>query len=113
MSKNVRKDNIFVCELSWELYTLDDIEEDLKSHKDSQPWDIHDNFVSFSGIKVNDISSFFYFSLLLYYYIKWIYNIIYVLFYFIYNIINIYFINLRLYYNKWILSLTFLINIIL
>lgn len=61
MSENVRKDNIFVCELSWELYTLDDIEEDLKSHKDSQPWDIHD-FENFSDeIKVNYILSLFYF----------------------------------------------------
>lgn len=39
MSENVRKDNIFVCELSWELYTLGDIEENLKSCRDSQPRD--------------------------------------------------------------------------
>ena len=43
MNENVRKDNIFVCELSWELYTLDAIEEDLKSRRGSQPRDIHES----------------------------------------------------------------------
>lgn len=105
MSENVRKDNIFVCELSWELYTLDDIEENLKSRRDSQPRDIHDDFGSLSDrIKIYAIAKIYALlkkiwiktniSLLLHYicnltcsyqvliwhYIKWIYNIIYLCF---------------------------------
>lgn len=40
MSGNAKKDNIFVCELSWELYTLRAIEEDLKLRRGSQPRNI-------------------------------------------------------------------------
>jgi len=42
MSGNAKKDNIFVCELSWELYTLGAIEEYLKSRRGSQSWNIHE-----------------------------------------------------------------------